>query len=519
MPGRRRMGATARRSSPRRGRSCARQLERLAERGLSAYAGTELEFLVFRDTYEEAWHKGYRDLEPANLYNVDYSLLGTARVEPLIRRIRNEMAGAGLDVENSKGECNLGQHEINFRYADGAARPPTSTSIYKTGAKEIAAQEGMAITFMAKFDEREGSSCHIHLSLRARRRQRAVRRRRARAFDAFLAGQLACLRELTLLLRAERQLLQALRRAAPSPRPRSPGAATTARCSLRVVGHGDALRLELRLPGADVNPYLALSALIAAGLHGIDAELELEPRGRGQRLRGRQAARADDAARGARPVRRQRASPARRSATRSSTTTSTPPTSSSPRSRPRSPTGSASAGSNGCDCAERRRSSPRVRSQTAFEETLERLGTAIKLGLLTPGTRLPAERELCEQLGIARSTLRQALTALVQSGHLHAVRGRGGGTFVADSPPVREPPTPEVLADWRDALRRADGGRARHRRAGGRARRAGGARRARGARRGDGRAAGRLPRLPAGRRALPRRAGRGDRPARGWWRR
>jgi DNA-binding FadR family transcriptional regulator len=91
-----------------------------------------------------------------------------------------------------------------------------------------------------------------------------------------------------------------------------------------------------------------------------------------------------------------------------------------------------------------------VRSQTAFEETMERLGTAIKLGLLAPGTRLPAERELCEQLGIARSTLRQALTALVQSGHLHAVRGRGGGTFVADAPPVAAPPTPEVLAHWRD---------------------------------------------------------------------
>jgi GntR family transcriptional repressor for pyruvate dehydrogenase complex len=91
-----------------------------------------------------------------------------------------------------------------------------------------------------------------------------------------------------------------------------------------------------------------------------------------------------------------------------------------------------------------------VRGQTAFEETLERLGTAIKLGLLSPGTRLPAERELCEQLGIARSTLRQALTALVQTGHLHAVRGRGGGTFVAEPQPGAEPPTEEVLVHWRD---------------------------------------------------------------------
>ena len=98
-----------------------RQLARLAERGWRPTAGTELEFIVFSDTYEEAWHKGYRDLEPANLYNVDYSLLGTARVEPLIRRIRNEMSGAEMQVENSKGECNFGQHEINFHYGDALA--------------------------------------------------------------------------------------------------------------------------------------------------------------------------------------------------------------------------------------------------------------------------------------------------------------------------------------------------------------------------------------------------------------
>ena len=289
VPGRRRSGRTARRSSPRRARSCARQLARLAERGWAAHAGTELEFIVFDDSYEQAWDSGYRGLTPANRYNVDYSMLGTARVEPLLRRIRNAMMDAGMVVEDSKGECNFGQHEINFRYAD-ALRTADEHVIYKNGAKEIAAQEGKAITFMAKFDEREGNSCHIHLSLRGtdgvdrvRRRRGAVRplprrhaRRPARA-DA--------------VPRAQHQLLQALRGAAPSRRPTVAWGHDNRTCALRVVGHGAGRRIECRVPGADVNPYLAISALIAAGLHGVDAELELEPRAGGQRLRGRPSAR------------------------------------------------------------------------------------------------------------------------------------------------------------------------------------------------------------------------------------
>ncbi len=249
------------------------QLARLAERGWTTNASTELEFLVFRDTYEEAWRKGYRDLEPANLYNVDYSLLGTARVEPLIRRIRNSMQAAGLVVENSKGECNLGQHEINFRYAD-ALRTADEHSIYKNAAKEIAAQEGMAISFMAKFNEREGSSCHIHFSL-ADDQGLLFARDRA-TFESFLAGQLACLRELTLFLAPNVNSYK--RYAAGSFAPTAVAWADDNRtCALRVVGHGAALRFENRAGGSDLNPYLALSAIIAAGLHGIEQGLELEP--------------------------------------------------------------------------------------------------------------------------------------------------------------------------------------------------------------------------------------------------
>jgi glutamine synthetase len=250
-----------------------RQLARLAERGWVANAGTELEFMVFLDTYEEAWHKGYRDLRPANLYNVDYSLLGTARVEPLIRRIRNSMAGAGMVVEDSKGECNFGQHEINFHYAD-ALRTADEHAIYKNGAKEIAAEEGVAISFMAKYDEREGSSCHIHFSLADD--DGPLFARQQSLFHSFLAGQLACLREMTLLFAPHVNSYK--RFAAGSFAPTAVAWGHDNRtCSLRVVGHGPSLRFENRSGGADLNPYLALSAIIASGLHGIDAGLELEP--------------------------------------------------------------------------------------------------------------------------------------------------------------------------------------------------------------------------------------------------
>jgi glutamine synthetase len=250
-----------------------RQLARLAERGWSSNASTELEFLVFRDTYEEAWAKAYRDLRPANLYNVDYSLLGTARIEPLIRRIVSAMEGAGLYVENAKGECNLGQHEINFRYAD-ALRCADEHVIYKNAAKEIAAQAGMSISYMAKFNEREGSSCHIHFSMADS--EGAVFSRDRGVFESFLAGQLACMRELTLLLAPN---VNSYKRFAPgSFAPTAVAWADDNRtCSLRVVGHGPGLRFENRSGGSDLNPYMALSAIIAAGLHGVEQGLELEP--------------------------------------------------------------------------------------------------------------------------------------------------------------------------------------------------------------------------------------------------
>ncbi|MGH9072701.1 MAG: glutamine synthetase family protein [Acidimicrobiales bacterium] len=256
-----------------------RQVEALAAHGWTALAGTELEFIVFRETYEEAWCRGYRDLTPANQYNVDYSVLGTARIEPLLRRIRSEMAGAGLVVESAKGECNLGQHEIAFRYAD-ALTTADHHVVYKTGAKEIAAQEQVALTFMSKFNDREGNSCHIHLSLRDASGRPVfagdAQHGFSDTFEHFLAGQLACLRELTLLLAPNINSYKRYVAASFAPTAIAWGLDNRT-CALRVVGHGPSLRFENRVPGGDVNPYLALAVLLVAGLHGVEQRLPLEP--------------------------------------------------------------------------------------------------------------------------------------------------------------------------------------------------------------------------------------------------
>jgi glutamine synthetase len=258
----------------------ARQSARAAEHGWQALAGTELEFIVFDDTYETAWSKAYRDLTPSNQYNVDYSVLGTTRIEPLLRDIRNGMYAAGLVVESAKGECNLGQHEIAFKF-DEVTTTADNHSLYKNGAKEIAALHGKALTFMAKFNEREGNSCHIHMSLRGFD-DAAVFADDARdgghseLFDHFVAGVQATLPELTLFYAPN---INSYKRFQPGSF--APTAVAWGRdnrtCALRVVGHGAGLRVENRVPGGDVNPYLSLAAMLAGGLYGIEHELPLEP--------------------------------------------------------------------------------------------------------------------------------------------------------------------------------------------------------------------------------------------------
>jgi glutamine synthetase len=256
----------------------ARQLQRLTDRGWSCFVGTELEFITFDDTYEQAWDSRYRNLTPANQYNIDYSILGTARVEPLLKAIRVGMRDAGMQVESAKGECNLGQHEIGFLF-DQAQVTCDNHVIYKTGAKEIAAQQGKALTFMAKFNEREGNSCHIHLSLRDEKGTPIFAGRRAGGvsplFEKFMAGQLAALREMTLMFAPNINSYKRFAAGSFAPTAVKWGHDNRT-CALRVVGHGSSLRFENRVPGGDANPYLAVAAMIAAGLHGVDSELKLE---------------------------------------------------------------------------------------------------------------------------------------------------------------------------------------------------------------------------------------------------
>jgi glutamine synthetase len=257
------------------------QVEKAADMGYVALAGTELEFIVFEDTYESAHAANYRGLTPANQYNVDYSILGTSRVEPLLRDIRNSTYAAGMNVEGAKGECNFGQHEIGFLY-DDVVVTADNHAVYKTMAKEIASLHGKSLTFMAKYDGREGSSCHIHLSLRGTDDEVVFwddagegHGRRTPVYDSFVAGVLASMADFTLLFAPNINSYKRFADGSFAPTAIAWGEDNRT-CAVRLVGHGRGARMENRVPGGDVNPYLALAAMLAGGLQGIEQKLELE---------------------------------------------------------------------------------------------------------------------------------------------------------------------------------------------------------------------------------------------------
>ena len=258
-----------------------RQLERAAERGLTVKFGSELEFFAYDRPFDDLAREQYRTLgeHTSSWYNLDYHIFQTTKDEPLIRAIRNGMVAAGLPVEFSKGEAAPGQHELNLRYSD-ALSMADHHAIYKNGAKEIAHLQGKSLTFMAKpsIDE-PGSSCHIHSSIWSLDEDRPLcpspddPTTMSDTFRHWMGGLLAHSRELSLCFAP---FINSYKRYqpdswAPTAVVWSPDNRT---CGLRLVGQGPAMRVESRIPGADCNPYIAFAAVIAAGLDGIDRQLD-----------------------------------------------------------------------------------------------------------------------------------------------------------------------------------------------------------------------------------------------------
>lgn len=250
--------------------------------GCAPMMASELEFYLLRDTYEAARQKRFHDLEPFGWYFEDYHILQGAKGEPVYRDIRNGMTAAGLPVEFSKGEAGRGQHEVNLRYA-GALEAADYHALFKEGAKEIAMSHGLALTFMAKPDHSmTGSSCHIHVSLwdRAGTGNRFHVGPDARGWSPamrhFLGGLVAASTDFGVFLAPTVNSYK--RYAAGSWAPVNMAWAWDNRtCGFRLVGSAASLRVETRLPGADVNPYLAYTAVLAAGLHGMRHAIEPPP--------------------------------------------------------------------------------------------------------------------------------------------------------------------------------------------------------------------------------------------------
>jgi glutamine synthetase len=257
-----------------------KQYERAHEMGFGPVMTSELEFYLYKESYAEAWEKGYRDLTPTIPYILDYHVLATTMDESFVRQLRRGMQGAGIPVEFSKGEAWYGQHELNMRYADAVTSADRHT-IYKNGVKEIAFLNGISATFMAKPSEKAiGSSCHIHTSL-ARGRVGGGSafvdgEEETDTFRHFLGGMRAHIRDVALFVAPTVNSYK--RYASESWAPTSVSWGRDNRtCGFRVVGHGQAHRIECRIPGADVNPYLCYAALLAAGLDGIENQLDPGP--------------------------------------------------------------------------------------------------------------------------------------------------------------------------------------------------------------------------------------------------
>jgi glutamine synthetase len=259
-----------------------RQIARAAELGYTVKTGSELEFYLFQDSFAEAAERGYRDLRPSSPYIMDYHMLQTTKDEWIIRQIRNHVAGAGIPVEFSKGEFGKGQHEINITYRE-VLQTADNHVMYKHAAKEIAALNGAAVTFMAKWTMAEaGSSCHMHSSLWDASGDESLMwddgepHHMSQTFRHYLGGLMSTAREMSLLFApfVNSYKRYQLGSWAPTAIVWSHDNRT---CGFRVVGEHKGNRIESRIPGGDVNPYLAYAATIAGGLHGIQNGIECPP--------------------------------------------------------------------------------------------------------------------------------------------------------------------------------------------------------------------------------------------------
>lgn len=256
-----------------------RQVARLAAMGYTAKMASELEFYLFRDTYEEARSRHYNDMNPYGTYIQDYHILATTKDEHILRQIRNSMNAAGIPVEGSKGEWGAGQEELNLEYSDPVEMADRHV-LYKHGTKEIAALNNVAITFMAKWNEGQaGSSFHLHSSLwdasgRPVFWDESQPMGMSQIFQHYLAGQLAYTNELMYFYAPFVNSYKRYREGTFAPI-RLAWGHDNRTCGLRVIGDHGSLRVENRVPGADANPYLAFAATIAAGIAGIERRLEL----------------------------------------------------------------------------------------------------------------------------------------------------------------------------------------------------------------------------------------------------
>jgi glutamine synthetase len=258
-----------------------RQVARARAMGFEPMMATELEFYLFENSYENLRDGGLAALKPVSSYNEDYHIFQTTKEEDVMRAIRNGLYGAGIPVENSKGEADAGQEEINYRYSD-ALDTADNHVIVKNGVKEIAWTKGKSVTFMAKYDHRKaGSSSHIHQSLwtngKAAFYDHDDKHGMSATMKHYMAGQLAHAQELTAFLAPYVNSYKRFTIGMFAPT-KAVWSADNRTAGFRVCGvHSKAVRVECRIPGSDVNPYLACAALLAAGLAGIEAKMELEP--------------------------------------------------------------------------------------------------------------------------------------------------------------------------------------------------------------------------------------------------